>query len=57
MTGNTAYPEPADGPVANPHRRQVRSGDPTDNDWRAAGDEVRHAAERAGRERPQPETD
>ncbi|WP_329051276.1 hypothetical protein OG738_03920 [Amycolatopsis sp. NBC_01488] len=49
--------EDEDGPVANPERRQVHSGDPTEQDWREVGDEVRHAAEQAGRKPEQPETD
>jgi hypothetical protein len=57
MIENTERSEREEGTVANPERRQVHSGDPTEQDWRAVGDEVRHAADRAGRARPRPETD
>lgn len=57
MIEKTERPDPQDGTVANPQRHQVRAGDPTGQDWHEVGDEVRHAAERAGRTREQPGTD
>ncbi|HWD06809.1 MAG TPA: hypothetical protein VG674_30645 [Amycolatopsis sp.] len=44
-------------PAANPRRTRLVHDDPTDQDWQEVGDEVRRAAERAGRERERPETD
>ncbi|MBB4689168.1 hypothetical protein [Amycolatopsis jiangsuensis] len=46
-----------DAATANPWRTRLDQGDPTDQNWQEVGDEIRIAAQRAGREQQRPETD
>jgi hypothetical protein len=57
-TGMNERSHPRDSDTANPARTQVHEGDPTDQDWRAAGTEVREAVENARpQESPRPRHD
>ncbi|MGW7536019.1 hypothetical protein [Amycolatopsis sp. NPDC054798] len=57
MTQATDEPPPAGSSPATPRRTWIGDHDPADQNWQETGDEVRLAAQRAGRRWQQPETD